>query len=417
MHSESARIELLVELAVELQRAGMATQRLESTIDGVATALDLEVRFFAIPTALWIWARSGGREITRVVSSTAAEIHLTRLTELRTLCRELSEGTRDADSARSHLARIRRLGAPPAALEILAFASLGAGAGIVLGGALPEALVGGLAGLGVGALAQAAPRLGRLFDVLAATLAASVALAGALLIPGLSAQVAMLSGLIVLVPGFTIHQGMSDLSTGHLVSGTSRLAHAGTTLLLLGFGVAMAGAVLGGLPAAGLRPGLGIAWRTLAALAMTPGLLVLFRAPVRDAVPAGVSVLLAWFGALAGAEALGAGAGTLLAALGLGLYSNGWSRLRDRPASTALVPGLMLLVPGSLGFRAIDALLGHDPLGGLESLGAVLMVSASLVTGLLVANGLLPDSEGLQPPSELHTPLSRSTFSSASPRE
>lgn len=60
----------------------------------------------------------------------------------------------------------------------------------------------------------------------------------------------------------------------------------------------------------------------------------------------------------------------------------------SQPAPRGL--GLILLVPGSVGLRSVNALVAQDTLAGIQTAFTVGMVAISLVTGLLVANVLLP---------------------------
>ena len=67
-----------------------------------------------------------------------------------------------------------------------------------------------------------------------------------------------------------------------------------------------------------------------------------------------------------------------------------------------MVPGILLLVPGSLGFRGFAALMDAATMQGLEAAVAAVLVAASLVAGLLVAHAVVPerrDSGGKRPSS------------------
>ena len=55
-----------------------------------------------------------------------------------------------------------------------------------------------------------------------------------------------------------------------------------------------------------------------------------------------------------------------------------------------MLPGILMLVPGSLGYRALDAFVRHDTLRGVETAFSLLLVAISLVGGLLTANAVLP---------------------------
>jgi uncharacterized membrane protein YjjB (DUF3815 family) len=78
--------------------------------------------------------------------------------------------------------------------------------------------------------------------------------------------------------------------------------------------------------------------------------------------------------------------GVALSSWLLGSFSNGLARYSGRPAATTLVPGLLVLVPGSFGFRSVQALLNHDVVSGVEIGFSTTMTAMALVTGLFLAN-------------------------------
>jgi uncharacterized membrane protein YjjB (DUF3815 family) len=67
----------------------------------------------------------------------------------------------------------------------------------------------------------------------------------------------------------------------------------------------------------------------------------------------------------------------------------------NRAASVIHVPGLILLVPGAVGFRAFSALSAQDTLGGVQAAFSVLTIGTALVMGLLLASALLPSRRSL----------------------
>jgi len=122
----------------------------------------------------------------------------------------------------------------------------------------------------------------------------------------------------------------------------------------------------------------------------TLAFVVLFQADRRDVpwVMAGVAV--AFYGGRAGVRLLGPELGAFVGAAAISAFGNGYSRLLQRPASVPTVPGLLLLVPGSLGFHSVSSLMGKDALQGVEAAFAMSLVAVSLATGLLVGNVILP---------------------------
>ena len=79
-----------------------------------------------------------------------------------------------------------------------------------------------------------------------------------------------------------------------------------------------------------------------------------------------------------------------LGALAVGVVSNAYARWIDRPASVAQIPGILILVPGSVGYRSLTALLDRQTIEGIDLAFTMTLVATSLVGGLLAANVILP---------------------------
>jgi uncharacterized membrane protein YjjB (DUF3815 family) len=57
-----------------------------------------------------------------------------------------------------------------------------------------------------------------------------------------------------------------------------------------------------------------------------------------------------------------------------------------------LVPGILLLVPGSVGFRSLLSLLDRKAVVGLETGFSMLMTAVALAAGLLIASIVVPEA-------------------------
>jgi uncharacterized membrane protein YjjP (DUF1212 family) len=392
-------IDLVLRMARALHAYGTPAHRLEEVLSLLSSRLGLRGQFFSTPTSLFAAFGEGASQRTFLLRVEPGEMNLEKLALMDGILGRVNRGELALEAAAEQVGRV--IEAPArygAGLSALCFALASAAASRFFGGGWREIVVSGAIGLLIGLLALLLgrrPNALRLFEPLAATAASAAAVVAAWLLPPVSVYVVTLAGLIVLVPGLTLTVGMSELAARSLVSGTARLASAMAVFLMIAFGVALGqrvGHLLpGGPPALGLVPVALPAWTELAALALAPlGFTVLFQARPRDAgwiVGAGV---LAFLGARLGARTLGpelgAGAGALLVGLACNLYA----RLMDRPASVPLVPGIMLLVPGSLGFRSLSALLAQDVVSGIETAFRMTLVAAGLVTGLLLANVAVP---------------------------
>ena len=116
---------------------------------------------------------------------------------------------------------------------------------------------------------------------------------------------------------------------------------------------------------------------------------MLFRARRRDLFWVLLAGWLGFAGARLGASFLSPELGVLVGALVVGLASNLYARTRNRLALVVQVPGIMLLVPGSIGFHSMNSFLTNDVLTGVESAFRMAQVAGALVGGLLFANALL----------------------------
>jgi uncharacterized membrane protein YjjB (DUF3815 family) len=133
------------------------------------------------------------------------------------------------------------------------------------------------------------------------------------------------------------------------------------------------------------------AWSLWIALFTIPvAFRVLLRARPRDTIWIVLASLIGYGGSRAGAALLGAQLGAGVGALAVGVASNLYERVLKRPATVPLVPGVLLLVPGSIGFRSLALLLDQKVVGGVDAAFTTLLTATSLVAGLLLADVVLP---------------------------
>ncbi len=390
-------VEFTLRLGQALHSYGTPAHRLEEQMRRVSERLGLEARFFSTPTS--IFASFGPPEALRtcLIRVEPGEMDLGKLAELDALADDVINGrvTPDegADRVEAILARPHRYGS---LLSVLCWMLAAAAGARLFGGGVREMATAGLGSLLIGvldALTKRRPTASRVLEPVAAVLASALAVVAASLFGPLSVKVATLAALIVLLPGYTLTVAMNELATRNLISGTSRLTGAALVFLELGFGVALGGRLAQVLPVppVGTIPPVLPPWTEVLALAvMTFGLSVLFRARPRDSGWIALAGVVAYLGARLGGLVLGSELGAFLGALLLGMASNLLATLRNTPSIITVAPGIMLLVPGSIGFRSLESLLARDVVAGVDTAFKMLMVAVSLVAGLLVANAVVP---------------------------
>jgi len=397
----------LIRLGRALHEAGFSAPQLESALASVAGRLGVPAQFFSTPTSLFISFGEGGAQRTHLERVNPAGIDLGRLADLEALLERVRDGRTDPAVATAEIAEIaarpRRYSRK---LTYFCWGLASATSAVFLGGSLREVAVAGFVGLVTGLaafLADRRPAAERLFVPFAAAFAAFTAAIVAAAAPPLSVYIATVAGLIVLLPGYTLTIALSELAAEHLSSGTARFAGALVTFLMIGLGVAigsrLAVATLGALVAGTGAPSDGAlaatialgppVWLQLAALVLAPlALSVLLRAP-RTEIPWIVAVgTVGYFAGRLGAEMLEPEVGMFVGALAVGLASGLYRRVRRLPSSIPLVPGILMLVPGSIGYRSLTALLAEEVVPGIQTAFRMLLVAASLVAGLLISSAL-----------------------------
>ena len=81
--------------------------------------------------------------------------------------------------------------------------------------------------------------------------------------------------------------------------------------------------------------------------------------------------------------------------LTLGVSSNIYARVKDLPAAIIRMPGLLFLVPGSLSFLSIQAVMSGQTAEATVTAGQLTLVAISLVMGMVVAGSLMPPRKAL----------------------
>jgi len=399
----------VLRLARALHAYGYSAARLEDILAATADRLGLAGhRFFSMPTQIMAAFGPEDRQRTHLLRVEPGEVNLGKVAALEQVSLDVAQGRASPEEG---MERIERIVAAPSpygpAVVTLAHGVLSGTVCQFLGGGWREIVVATVLGLGLGLLAIYAAshaRVGRVFESLAAFLISTAAIGLARLVGPISVFVATLAGLIVLMPGLLLTTAITELATRHLASGTLRLSSAFMTLLGIVFGVALGtrlGTMLFGDPASAIPVGLP-GWAPYVAIVLaSASSVVILRADPRDApwiVAAGVLGVLS--GRL-GAAKLGLELGMFVAAFGVAMASAAYERWRNRPAPVVLVPGILLLVPGSIGYLSMSSLMERNTVAGIDTAFTMVLTAVSLVAGLLIAGIVAPEPKRAATPRHL----------------
>jgi uncharacterized membrane protein YjjP (DUF1212 family) len=380
-----------------LHTSGYAAHRLEEALTLAADRLGLEGQFFSTPTSIMASFGPQDDQRTFMIRVEPAESDLGRLAGVDEITREVLNGRISPVEGSARIGAVEAAAPRYGALaRTLAFGVVSGGAARFLGGGWHEIVVSAGIGLVIGALALITSRqrtFSGVFEPLAAFAASLLASATASAGFPVSVFLATLSGVIVLIPGLMLTTAMTELSTRHLASGTARFMGALVLLLGIAFGIALgaktAGLIMGTPHSSAVvdLPG----WTLLLSILVSPlGFAVLLKAEPRDVPWIVAAGIVAFAGARVGSNAFGPELGAFLGGLMTGIGANWYARITNRPAQIALVPGLLLLVPGSVGLQSLASLLDRDVQVGVETAFRMVLIAVSLVAGILIANVVSP---------------------------
>ncbi|HKP14649.1 MAG TPA: threonine/serine exporter family protein [Gemmatimonadaceae bacterium] len=388
----------MLRLARALHAYGYSAARLEDILGATADRLGLAgYRFFSMPTQIMAAFGPEERQRTHLLRVEPGEVNLGKLASLEEVSLDVAQGRASPEEG---MARIERIVAAPSpygpGLVTLAHGILSGAVCQFLGGGWREILVATMLGLGLGLLAiysASHARVGRVFESLAAFLLSTAAIGLAKLVGPMSVFVATLAGLIVLLPGLLLTTAITELATRHLASGTLRLSSAFMTLLGIVFGVALGtrlGTMVFGAPLSAAAAPLP-EWAPVVAVVLAAACsVVILRADPSDAPWIVAAGMLGVFAGRFGAARLGQELGMFVAAFGVAMASAAYERWRNRPAPVVLVPGILLLVPGSIGYLSMSSMMERDTVAGIATAFTMVLTAVSLVAGLLIASILAP---------------------------
>ncbi len=390
-------ITFVVKLAAALHAYGVPSHRLELEVDELLARFGLQGSVFSMPTGLLVSIGAPEEQRTSMIRIEPGEANLDKLVQLDELVDDVASGD---VSAADGLRRIEKIvSSPPryrSALVVLSFGVSSATACQFLGGRLREVLTSLLIGLLIGLLWLIAKRWQNgsfLFEPIAASLAAAIAIAAANLFGPLAVPPTTVAGLVALLPGLTLTTAMTELATRNLVAGTVRLVWAVVVFLEIAFGVALGNQAEHIFPH---PPGPAIVrmvtpltgW--VAAFIAPVAFAIRFYARPRDFGWIIAGGIMSLGGARFGALLFGPEFGAFTGAVFIRAVSYAYTRFTRRPSMVVQVPALMLLVPGAIGFGSVLSFLDKNAVSGVEAAFQMTLVAVSLVLGLLFANAILP---------------------------
>ena len=241
-------------------------------------------------------------------------------------------------------------------------------------------------------------RMAEWLPLTSAFVVAALTAATRFVVPELNLVMVILAAIAVLLPGYTISLGFIELVGRNVVSGTANLMSG-----LVYLSKQLAGAWLGAALMISLLPDHTTAtatpvdplWLWLFMPLVIIGLCVIFQTSKRDLFSACFGCAIAYGGILLGSAITGGNLGNLLGTIIAVVFANLWARKTGRPTSIVLLPAIILLVSGSIGFRGLAAMAAGQVASGEQQVLQMFVVALTIAAGLLVGNTIVPSKTTL----------------------
>jgi len=114
------------------------------------------------------------------------------------------------------------------------------------------------------------------------------------------------------------------------------------------------------------------------------GLCLAFQTSRRDLPWAVLVSGLAYLGVMAGSALLDSNLGNLLGTIVAVVIANVWARKTGRPTSIVLIPAVVMLVSGTIGFRGLASMAEGQMMMGVQQFFQMFIVAMTILVGIVI---------------------------------
>ena len=384
--SINEKITFIMLIGRSLHKYGASSDRIEKALEILSSKLNVEVRCFSLPTGIFASFIDGDTEQARMDRLDPGKINLSKLYHVDHIVDlvtwneiTIEDGSKRVKEIQNELPLYNNL------LVTLSYGLIAFAITIFLKGTLLDAGFAALLGLIVGFFTETVKeeRIDSVSDAIISFLVASLALLLGSIFP-LNVNLITLASLIMLVPGLMLTLAIGELASQNLTSGTARIMGAFVILLKISFGVYLGYQLVKYFNIPMLEAQLGSPSLPIEILALVlsgMGLSLSFQARKQDYIWIILAAFISFYSSAILINMLGVVGGYLVAGTVVGSLSNVFSRVKNRPALIFLLPAIILLVPGSIGFQGLGFLFDKNILEGFNSIFNMISIGISLISG------------------------------------
>jgi len=394
----------IIRLATMAHGYGPNAIRLESYLSRLTRALGYRGVYRCTPTEMtFAFSQEGDPwQRTHLATMPGTGLDLARLGKVGELVDGVVAGQVTISEATARLDEIDKTPHPWGCIaNAVSYAFVGSGFAVLLSGGWWDALFSALFSLVIYGMVLLAGRFGartaEWLPLSSAFAAGFLAAATKVALPEINGVLVTLSAILVLIPGYTISVGVVELVGGRVVSGTANLM-SGLVYLAKQFAGAWLGVgIIRLFWSIQTAPGSPVSshWLWLFMPLLIVGLCVVFQTDPKDFLWAVFGCAIAYGAILLGSAIAGGNLGNLSGTIIAVVFANLWGKVTERPTSIVLLPAIVLLVSGSIGFRGLAAITVGQTATGEQQFIQMFVVALTIAAGLLVGNTIVRPMKSL----------------------
>jgi uncharacterized membrane protein YjjP (DUF1212 family) len=397
--------QFILKVGLAAHNYGSTSARLESFLVDLSKSFGYEGVFRSNPSEIIFGLRETPESHQRmeVIATSAPDLNLDKLARLGDLLKEYSTETMSLKEAWARFDAIEQVRPPWRKFAtMLGYAFVGVGLAALLGAGWYDLLFATIFSMLVYGIVLLSAKLGSAaatwMPLISAFVVGFLATTLKAFIPELNVVLIILSAVAVILPGYTISLGAGELVAQRVVSGTANLMNGLICLFkqIAGgwIGIVVASSIFT-LETSGPATPVGQIWSMVLFPLLLIGLCLVFQVSRRDLIWAVLVSAIAYLGVLGGSSIMDSNLGNLLGTITAVVIANIWSRQTGRPTSIVLIPAIVLLVSGSIGFRGLASMAQGDLALGLQQFFQMFIVSMTILVGIMIGYTIVRSEPGL----------------------
>jgi uncharacterized membrane protein YjjP (DUF1212 family) len=384
----------ILKVGLAAHKYGSTSTRLEYFLLSLSKRMGYQGVFKSTPVEIMFGLRetSDSPQRVEVMATPPPAIDLDKLARLGELLNEIKEGSLSVSDAYDRIDQIDQVPPPWGKFaSLLGYVFTGLGLAPLLGAGWTDTFVATVFSILVYGMVLLSARMGAIttswMPLSTALITGFLATLVKYWVPDLNLVLVILSAVAIILPGYSISLGVGELVAQHVLSGVSNLMSGLITLIKQ-----IAGAIIGisiaslFVTTAATEPETPVnqMWVMLLFPLLLVGLGLAFQVSRRDFPWSVLLSGIAFLGVLGGTSLMDSNLGNLLGTIIAVVLANLWSRKTGRPTSIVLIPAIVMLVSGTIGFRGLAAMAEGELLLGVQQFLQMFIVAITILAGILI---------------------------------